>query len=866
MHISRTVSRHLLVLLGSLLAVSVEAAPPAGTQIGNQASASYTDASGTPQTATSNLVLTEVLPVYGVDTEQSLNQTAVPASTSAFPFSITNQGNDTDSFLLAISDDGGGFTCASVAIYADANGDGIPDDGVDLDGTTVGPLVAGAADTFVGVCQVPGTTTPGQVNTVTVTATSVGDGTQSDSVSDTTTITGNAVVNVTKAMSASSGSAGSGPYTLTLTYTNNGNTTATGVVLTDLLDAGFEYVAGSGRWSDAPAIVLTDLDAADLQGTLPDQIVYDFDVTTADTITAVISQVVPGQSGTLSFDVNVAATATPGGIPNTARIAYDDGTGSVGPFDSNTILFTLVPTPGVTLTGPPALASATPGSTLSFTNTVTNTGNGADVFDVEVDPAGTNTYPAGTGFFLYQSDGVTPLLDSGGNAALPDTGTLAPGATYDVVLKVVLPNGTTGGGPYDVDKVATSAVDPSVDDTATDTLTTIVAATVDVTNNADLGGGGTGAGTGPEAAPVETSNADPGNTVDFTLFVNNTSAGPDTYDLAAPVLPAGWTVVFRNTSDTIVTNTGPVPGGGSVEITAEVTVPAAAAATDLGAPTPYESIHFRASSPTSSAVDLKHDAVVVNTIREIEVTPSNTGQVFPGGSVVYGHALVNNGNVTEASGSIDLSSADSEPSWGSQVFIDVNGDGLLDAGDTPVTAPGDLPALPPGGSVDILVRVNAPPGAPVASVNTTTLTADASAAPLINGVGPPAVATATDTTSVASGNLTLLKEQALDAGCDGTADGPYATTAISAEPNQCVRYRITATNAGTLDITQLVVNDATPANTTQASLVSLVPAASGNVTEPGLGATGTVSVDFGAVGPLLPAASVVLEFGVRIDP
>jgi uncharacterized repeat protein (TIGR01451 family) len=376
----------------------------------------------------------------------------------------------------------------------------------------------------------------------------------------------------------------------------------------------------------------------------------------------------------------------------------------------------------------------------------------------------------------------------------------------------VLPNGTTGGGPYDVDKVATSVLDPAVNDTATDTLTTIVAATVDVTNNADLGGGGSGAGTGPEAGPVETLNADPGDTVSFTLFVNNTSAAPDTYDLAAPVLPAGWTVVFRNTGGTIVTNTGPVPAGGSVEITAEVTVPAGAATTDLGAPTPYESVHFRATSPTSGAVDLKNDAVVVGTIREIAITPNNTGQVFPGGSVVYSHSLVNNGN----------------------------------AGDTPITGPGDLPVLPPGGSVDILVRVSAPPGAPVASLDTTTLTADASGAPVINGVAPPAAAVASNTTSVVSGNLTLLKEQALDAGCDGTADGPYATTAISAEPNQCVRYRITATNAGTLDITQLVVNDATPANTTQASLVALTPAASGNVTE--------------------PAATVVLEFGVRIDP
>ncbi|HEX5632849.1 MAG TPA: hypothetical protein VFX50_06455, partial [Gemmatimonadales bacterium] len=41
-------------------AAPVLAAPPAGTSIGNQATASYLDATSTPRTATSNLVTTIV--------------------------------------------------------------------------------------------------------------------------------------------------------------------------------------------------------------------------------------------------------------------------------------------------------------------------------------------------------------------------------------------------------------------------------------------------------------------------------------------------------------------------------------------------------------------------------------------------------------------------------------------------------------------------------------------------------------------------------------------------------------------------------------------------------------------------------------
>lgn len=860
----------LLLAVVLLVPSGLVAAPLAGTQIGNQASATYTDSNGVAQTATSNLVITTVLPVYGVDVEQALTQAAVPASTAAFPVSVQNLGNDDDSFTLAVSDPAGGtFACSSVAIYADADGNGTPDNFTNLSGANVGPIGPGLVAAFVATCQVPGTATAGDTNTIQVTATSVADPSQTDSVLDVVNVTSNAVVVITKGMSASSGAPGSGPYTVTLTYTNNGNATATDLTITDALDPDFSYVAASGAWSAASSVTLTDGSNADSQGTAPNTIVYDFGVTTADTVTAVISQVLPGQSGTLTFQVNVDATALPGVLPNTATILYDDDGNIVSPpvgGTSNTTFFTVTPTAGVSIVGPAPIASAAPGSTVVFTNVLTNDGDSIDTFDIRLQ---NSSFPPGTGFFLYRADGVTPLVNGGGDPTLPDTPPVAPGASYNVVLRVVLPPAVVGGGAYSVEKAAISVNDPGVesDPDAVDTLTTITASTVDVTNPTG------GVGQGPEASPVETQSANPGQTVTFSLTVTNSSSAADNYDLAASssstdtgapgldnlTLPAGWTVVFRNGGSTI-TNTGPIAGGASLAISVDVTVPLGAAAV----PTPGQSLFFQALSPVTSALDVKHDAVIVNTIRNVVITPDNTGQVFPGGSVVYAHTLTNNGSVPEPASSITLSSAESSGLWASQIFRDVNGDGVLDGGDTPIASAADVPVLAPGASIAILVRVNAPPGAPVGSINTTTVTATPSAT--VNGTAPSAPDTAVDTTSVVSGNLTLQKEQAPDAGCDGTADAAYVTSQLSALPGTCILYRITATNAGTTNITALIISDATPTETTESTLVSVTPLGAGNVTEPGLGGTGTIQVDVGAVGPLTPGSSVVVGFGVQIEP
>ncbi|MGH7731870.1 MAG: beta strand repeat-containing protein [Candidatus Eiseniibacteriota bacterium] len=834
------------------------AAPPAGTPIGNQASATYLDASATARTATSNLVTTIVQQVASFTLAIDGARTAAPGGQAVFPHTLTNTGNGTDDFPLALANlVGDDFDLAGLAIYADANGDGVPDNFTPL--ATTGPLAAGAAFRFVVAGNVPGTQTRGQIARARVTATSTFDGTQTAFNTDVATVTGNAVVSVTKAISQSSGASPSGPYTYTLSYANTGNSTATSVRLTDLIPAGMTYVGGSGRWSVTGAAVLTDLGTADAQGVAPNTIVYDFGGTTGNTVTAVIAQVVPGATGTLTFDVTVDAGLPPGTIDNAATYAYNDGAGNVGPFTTNNAPFTVNQASSLTFTGQ-TVASAFQGATVAFSNTLANTGNGTDVFNITV---GGSTFPAGTTFALFQSDGVTPLTDTNGDA-LPDPGPLAAGASTTIVLRASLPPGAGAGGPYGVGKTATSVSSPLVSAVANDVLTAIVASSVDVTNDAPFPAAG--GGPGPEAAPVRTLAVNAGATATFVLYVNNRVGQADNYDLAASTdptfgsitLPAGWTVGFRDGASAAITNTGNVPPGGAVLVYADVTVPAGYAAGPV-------SLYFRARSPVTGAQDRKHDAASVNVARSLTVVPNNSAQVAPGGAAVYTHLIANNGNVVEGDGAgsnVTLANSNTQVGWSSALYHDTNNSGVLDAGDLAISDLGSLGGIAPGTTVRVFVNVFAPAGAALGSVNVTTLAATTTN---VGYASPaPPVATADDNTTVINGQLQLVKQQALDTTCDGIADGAYtvANLTTGAIPGACLRYEITVTNVGTATANNVVVSDATPPNT---SYSAAVPATTsiGGIATPANGAAGAVTATVGSLGP---GQSAVVVFGIRIDP
>ena len=866
---------------------NARAAPVAGTVIGNQATAEYRDAANTLRTATSNLVQTTVSQVKSFTLTAPGARTASAGQTVYYPHTITNTGNGTDTYALNAPTTGGAFTHTGPGpgpvYYLDADGNGVPDNFTAI--TTSGPIAAGGIFRFVVAGTVPGGTANTLVGTMTVSVTDTNAAPTTLTNVDTTTVA-NSAVNVTKSLSITSGpSPNAGPITVTLSYTNTGTAAAASLVLRDLIPAGMTYIPNSGRWSvTGPGVTLTDADVLDQGG-----IVYDYNVTAATTVTATVASVPAGFSGTLTFSVSIASGVAPGFVNNTAQYQ----TSTQASTNTNTASYQVVRVAEVVANGsttdstngtsePVTIASAAAGSTFSFTNVIWNRGNAADSFVISM--AGQGSWPAGSTFTLLQADGVTSLIAnttpaipvySGGCAGF-ETDAANQRCGYRVILRVQLPV-AAAGGPLSITKTATSSFDSTKTDTVVDTLTLVAANSVDLTNNS-AGAGAPGAGS-TGTAVITTNPLTPSTTgpvaTRFRVYVNNTGSINDSFNLAVGPLtpvPAGWSVVFQadggvgdcSTVGASLTNTGTINAGAARLVCAEVTVPATTSG--QAAPGNYD-LDFTATSALNAAVtDVKRDRVAVAAVANVTLTPNNTQQTFPGGSVTYAHVLTNLGNaaesVTFAAGF--LADSRSAQGWTSVAYLDGNGNGVFDPGvdDVPgnqITTATTIP-LAVNASRSIFVRVFAPGSAVGADpANVTTLTAR------YNG-GAASVA-ATDSTSVSDG-LVLLKEQRT-VNCDGTSPGTFTTAPIPAgaatAPNRCLQYRITATNTTATNITNVVISDNIPGNTRQENLCGAPATTLGSIASPGTGNTGTIVATF-SPGTLTPAATMVVTFCVRIDP
>lgn len=875
----------LALLAGGLLAPTVHAqtsAPRAGTSIGNKASATYTDNSNVWRSTQSNTVSTLVQQVPAVDLTDPRNVRAYPSAPVNFAHTVSNTGNGPDSFNLSAVF-GSGTNVTPLFIYADANGDGIADSNTVI--TTTPTLQPGESFGFVVTGQVPPGAVQNDTGTINVTASSVANSGASDTNLDTITVSTNANIVLRKSVSKDSGAPdGTTQYTYTLSYVNNSQFSAGKTTITDTIPAALAEVLNSGVWqgntlTDATGNV--DATITNSDGTTSSM---DYSVT-GGALTANISRVPPGQ-GTISFKFTVPANTPPQVTRNTAVISYDDNndgditTSTPTPRitdNSNTVPFTITPITSFTFIGPPTVPSVPQGGTVSFNNTLTNNGTGTDTFDIRLVPPATGAFPAGTTFQLFKSDGVTPLLDTNGNS-VPDTGPVAGkvggvGTPYVVVLKAILPSGAVGG-PFEMDKVATSGNDGTTQ-TAIDKVTSVTATTMDLANrkpsdNSILGAGAFVASTTPTldlpgtagAAtrfPLRVSNGGPsGSTDSFVLSVSSLVPGDTDFPGA---LLAGYTVVFRDAAtNQVISSVDNLIGGGFRDIYADVFVPTTARGGDIA------NLYFRAASPTTNASDDIFDRVTVVTARGVSVKENNTGQVAPGGSVTYLHTVTNTGNITETN--IALGKTGDGNGFSSVVYLDANNNGILDDNEqgAPYTS---IPTLDPGQSVGIFVKVFGPAqSTQVGGINTTTLTAN-----LDNDLTTDtfdaggASGSAQDATTLVVGDVKLDKLQSLD-GIN------FVRSNLNAAPGATIYYRIIVTNTGTADVTQVTVNDATPAYTTALT----APAATYTTTDPTTGAITVVTLGAASqplnngtgfytfpVGTLQPGRSSTINFAVKVQ-
>ncbi|OOV14447.1 DUF11 domain-containing protein [Deinococcus sp. LM3] len=350
-----------------------------------------------------------------------------------------------------------------------------------------------------------------------------------------------------------------------------------------------------------------------------------------------------------------------------------DGNGNplTAPYQSNdTTPVTITPSAADTQT-----AQATTTTTVvTFTNTVLNPGNRPDVFEITAGQAG---FPAGTTVELLKPDG-SPLTDTDGDG-VPDVGSLIPGQTADVLVRVTFPAGsapTTPGTQPTVTVTTTSSNDTTKKDT-----------TKDIVNLPGLsfgnptptpGGDPTLPGTPEAGTPGSpTKPLDPATCTTtagtlrstIAMEIANLGSAPDTFDVSgvAPIKLVGGTtqnvpvqyfvdangnkaldageVALADTNGNGTADTGALAPGAELKLIAVVDVPCSAAAQTI-------TLNQTAKSPTTGVtVTDKNDTIIVTSIPvAAPVKTVDKAEAKPGEKLTYTIIGKNtsNANVTKA--------------------------------------------------------------------------------------------------------------------------------------------------------------------------------------------------------------------------
>lgn len=317
-------------------------------------------------------------------------------------------------------------------------------------------------------------------------------------------------------------------------------------------------------------------------------------------------------------------------------------------------------------------------------------------------------------------------------------------------------------------------------------------------------------------------------------------------------------------------------------------------------------IFIQITSANSGSSDVMVDAIDVDPIRDITLTPPGANQIQPGGSVDYNHTLDNTGNTDEQ---LELTASNSlnPEGWNNSIAVPVDHDNdpntppinkplsqlqpgdLVEGTDTdgnPITMPvtdddtdgNPEITLPAGVEVPLTPTVFAPSDAAPGTIDTLTINATS---PDTNGP----TATVEDVSEVVVGQVRLTKTVAHDADCDGVEDSvgsymPNLTTEIP--PGDCAVWQIVAENQGDAPARNVVIHDEVTAFTTYADNTlsySLANGTAASIADDGTSANAAAvtgdAVTFyvgsgadssnGLGGELLPGQFATVRFSTKID-
>ena len=550
-----------VVVLG--VSAAIYAVTDAGEDITNLASVSYFDENGNDYTATSNPAVVTVGSVYSAEIQaDQLGVLAAPGQTVYIPYTITNTGNDTDTYTLAVANESGGngaegastngaggsdIDGANLEVYEEITVNGQPDAGesvvtsVSVDaGETVNLVVAvtipsgSAANDEVGLVL-----TATSVNTVVddVTPDAGGFGTGVNQTDDTAaggtlnvddagmgqddldntvqgliTVTTGPVLVATKSSNLDIGAGANGQITYTLQVKNNGGD-ATNVDIFDAIPTNTTYTASS----------ITVSGLIDRVGTTDDDLMLDF--------TAADFELVDAPSFVLAD--NIGAINEPTGVDL-------DGDGTPSETGIDGFIFRDV--------------SLENGVTVSITYTVDLAAGLAAGTDI------INTFCAKSGAVT----GVTPIvLDADSSTCSNQTTDTVP-QVYAVDADDTDGNGdlTPGDGTDDPGDTATVGDDED----------------------------------GFDDDNQYENSASVGESVDFRNVITNNGNGPDNFDLVVDMgvsntFPAGTNFTFWDETGAVpltddsgngIPDTGNIAAGGFLTVTVRAQLPASIGTATVG--------------------------------------------------------------------------------------------------------------------------------------------------------------------------------------------------------------------------------------------------------------------------------------------